>query len=348
MNGDAQLIGSTATGALSVGALTVPGRAFLAPMAGVTDLGMRRAAARFGAGLVVSEMLAADFLEDAGSAARARGDGLDLHVVQVAARDPSAIADAARMAIDCGADMVDINMGCPARRVVGGYAGAALMREPDLAASLVRAVVAVVAVASAGRVPVSVKMRLGWDEATKNAPEIARRAELEGAAMVAVHGRTRNQFYKGAADWAAIADVRAATALPLVANGDCASLPDARDMLRLSGADAVMIGRAAVGRPWLVGEIAAGLAGAAWRAPAPGDRTEAALAHLDALLCAMGRDKGLRHARKHLAAYADVAAAEGFGLAPAERARLVETASAEDAAGLLAACWSAPGGRRAA
>lgn len=336
----AQYLGDSA--ALSFGGLTIPGRAFLAPMAGVTDLGMRRAAARFGASLVVSEMVAADFLDDRQSAARAGGEGLDVHVVQIVARDPASIAEAARMAVDHGADAIDINMGCPARRVVGGYAGSALMREPDLAARLVRAAV------DAAKKPVSVKMRLGWCAEDRNAPEIARRAEIEGAALIAVHGRTRNQFYKGAADWAAIRAVRDAISLPLVANGDCAGLADAREMLRQSGADAVMIGRAALGRPWLVGEVAAGLAGADWRAPSGAERAEAARGHLEALLSAMGREKGLRHARKHLAAYADAAAADGFGLAADDRARLVRTDAPDEAAALLAACWSPDSAARAA
>ena len=341
MNNYAQKIGDRDGPLLAFGPLRLPGRAFLAPMAGVTDLGMRRAAALFGASLVISEMVDAAYLHDAQSRARAAGDGLDLHVVQIAARDPAAIGEAAKVAAGSGADALDINMGCPARRVVGGYAGAALMREPDLAARLIAAAVAAVAI------PVSVKMRLGWDEAQCNAPEIARRAELEGAQLVTVHGRTRNQFYKGRADWSAIAAVRAATSLPLVANGDCASLADARAMCAQSGADAVMIGRAAVGRPWLVGEIAAGLAGAPWRAPSSQQRADAATAHLDALLAAMG-SKGLRHARKHLAAYADAAAADGFGLPAPARARLVQTDDAREARDLLAACWTQNANVRAA
>ncbi len=172
MNNCAQKIGGRDGLLLAFGPLRLPGRAFLAPMAGVTDLGMRRAAALFGASLVISEMVDAAYLHDAQSRARAAGDGLDLHVVQIAACDPAAIAEAAKVAAGAGADALDINMGCPARRVVGGYAGAALMREPDLAARLIAAAVAAVAI------PVSVKMRLGWDEAQCNAPEIARRAEL--------------------------------------------------------------------------------------------------------------------------------------------------------------------------
>lgn len=326
---------------LRFGALALSGRAFLAPMAGVTDLGMRRAAARFGAGLVVSEMVAADYLGDALCRARLEGAGIFPHVAQICCRDPQQIAAAARFAADSGADAIDINMGCPARRVVGGYAGAALMTEPDLAARLIGAVTAAVAL------PVSVKMRLGWDARVHTAPDLARRAENEGAAMIIVHGRTRNQFYKGRADWAALAAVRAATRLPLVANGDCTSLADAVAMRAASGADAVMIGRVAVGRPWLVGEIAAGLAGRTWTPPTAQERAESAAAHLDVLLTSMGTVKGLRHARKHLAAYADAATADGFGLAPAERARLVQTEASAEAHALLNLAF-APPRRRAA
>jgi tRNA-dihydrouridine synthase len=183
-------------------------------------------------------------------------------------------------------------------------------------------------------------MRLGWDDSSKNAAEIARRVADCGAHFVTVHGRTRNQFYKGAADWRAIAAVRAAISIPLVANGDCASLADAREMLAQSGADAVMIGRAAIGRPWLVGEIGAGLSGAEdWRAPGPAEKQRAALSHFDHLIAAFGPDKGVRHARKHLAAYADFAAADGCGLGPQQRAALTRTQDAAEARDLLAACW---------
>ncbi|MFO1134803.1 MAG: tRNA dihydrouridine synthase DusB [Rhodoblastus sp.] len=318
-----------------LGARKIEAPAFLAPMSGITDLGMRRVAARFGAGLVVSEMVAASFYlaADEETRLRAEGDGLPLHVVQIAGRDPRAMAEAARLAEAAGAHAIDINMGCPAKRVVGGYAGSALMREPELAVALARATVAAV------KVPVSVKMRLGWDAAQISAPELARRLESEGVALVTVHGRTRQQFYKGHADWTAIRAVREAVALPLVANGDCSSPDDARKMLAASGADAVMIGRAAVGRPWLVGQVGASLCGRAWREPAPDEKAEAALDHYASLLSAFGKEQGVRHARKHLAAYADEAAASGAGLPRALRARLVTTSDADEAAALLARCW---------
>lgn len=284
-----------------VGAHRLPGRAILAPMSGITDIGMRRLAQRFGASMVVSEMVDSAFYTagDLSSAAKADGAGIDCHVVQIAGCQAASLSDAARLAQDQGAAIVDINMGCPAKKVVGGLAGSALMRDLDQATALIRATVAAVSV------PVTLKMRLGWDDHSLNAPELARRAEAEGVAMVTVHGRTRCQFYKGAADWGAIRAVKDAVSIPVIANGDCGSVDDASLMLERSGADAVMIGRAAMGRPWLVGDIAHALATGERRAvPSAEVRREAALEHYDLLLSLYGVDKGVRHARKHLAAYA--------------------------------------------
>jgi tRNA-dihydrouridine synthase B len=312
----------------AVGPLKLPGRAFLAPMAGVTDLGMRRAAERFGAALTFSEMLDAAFFlgRDPQSITRAEGVGIRHHVVQIAGCQPELMAETARRAEAAGAIMIDINMGCPAKRVTGGFAGSALMRDLDAATSLIRAV------AQAVKVPVSVKMRLGWDEGSRNAPELARRAEAEGVAMITVHGRTRCQFYQGKADWAAIRRVKDATRLPLVANGDCTSIEDADEMLRQSGADAVMIGRAAVGRPWFVGDVNRHLAG--WpslKAPDAATQHAVALEHYRTLLSLMGIEKGLRHARKHLAAYAATAPRASANL----RHRLVTSERPADVESLL-------------
>jgi nifR3 family TIM-barrel protein len=345
MNKFAQQLGSLlASGATTepvrVGALVVE-PAFLAPMAGVTDLAMRRIARRFGAGLAFSEMVASgDFAQSASgqsgkggreSALRALGDGVSPHAVQIAGCEPDSMAEAARLVEGAGADLIDINMGCPAKRVVGGAAGSALMRDLDHAARLIAAVTGAV------KVPVSVKMRLGWDDDSRNAPELARRAEAEGAAMVVVHGRTRQQFYRGEADWGAIRPVCEAVSIPVVANGDCRSPRDARAMLAQSGAKAAMIGRAALGQPWIVGDIAYFLRSGCER-PGPSwlERREAAQEHLACLLDLLGPAQGLRHARKHLAAYADVAAQAGGGLDSPSRRRLVESEDADEVFDLLA------------
>jgi tRNA-dihydrouridine synthase B len=293
--------------AIAIGPIRLEGRALLAPMSGVSDLMMRRIARRFGAALVFSEMVAAEtFLRgDAEASVRAEGEGLAPHAVQIVGCEARALAETARRVVDAGAVLVDINMGCPSRRVSGAMAGSALMRDLDNAERLIATVVEAVSV------PVTVKMRLGWDEASLNAPELARRAERAGARMATVHGRTRCQFYEGRADWAAVRAVVGAVAIPIVVNGDCATAEDARTMLALSGAAGVMIGRAAVGAPWLVGALSRALdEGGPAREPSDEERRESALEHLDWLMGKLGPRAGLRHARKHLAAYADQAGAE--------------------------------------
>ena len=277
-------------------AVTLPNRVFLAPMSGVSDLPFRRIAAREGAGLVVSEMVASRELAEgsAESEARMAGAGLDVHAVQLAGRTAEWMAAAAIVAERCGAHLIDINMGCPAKKVVGGRSGSALMRDLDHALTLIDATVRAV------NVPVTLKMRLGWDADTVNAPELARRAEAAGVAMVTVHGRTRCQFYEGTADWAAVRAVRDALSIPLVVNGDIANRAAAERALALSGADAVMIGRGSYGRPWWPGQLARELGG---RHLAPGV-ADLACEHYEGLVAHHGRS-GVRHARKHVAHYLD-------------------------------------------
>ncbi|MHA6641858.1 tRNA dihydrouridine synthase DusB [Mesorhizobium sp. A623] len=285
---------------LDLGGVTIRNRVFLAPMSGITDEPFRRRAYAHGAGLVVSEMVASGELAKgrAGHNLRIRHSGLPVHMVQLAGREASHMAEGARIAVGEGADIVDINMGCPAKKVTGGYAGSALMRDLDHALTLIEAVVGAV------KVPVTLKMRLGWDDDTLNAPLLAKRAENAGIVMVTVHGRTRCQFYQGKADWRAIAGVKQAVSIPVVANGDVSTPAEALAILEQSGADAVMIGRAHYGAPWLAGTIVAAAASDA--VPEGGQALASYVgAHYEDMLALYGIESGLRQARKHLGWYLD-------------------------------------------
>jgi tRNA-dihydrouridine synthase B len=321
---------------LSIGARAIRNRAFLAPMAGITDRPMRLLAARYGAGLVVSEMIASAALTTGHHdmvRKLAASPGLP-HMVQLAGCEAEWMARAAKIAEDAGADIIDINFGCPAKRVTNGYAGSALMRVPDLAQSLVSAVV------GATTRPVTVKMRLGWDDESINAPDIARRAVDAGAQMITVHGRTRQQFYKGEARWAPVRAVVEAVDVPVVVNGDITDLDRAREALELSGAAAVMIGRGAQGQPWVVGQIAAGLAGAtARRAPIGDELTAIVIEHYEGVLSEYGVQVGVRAARKHLDWYLGAAA---LAVPRALRRQLVEAETPDEAIDLIQIIFSHP------
>jgi tRNA-dihydrouridine synthase B len=296
---------------LRIGNIEFRNRVALAPMSGVTDLPFRTLAWRFGAGFVVTEMVASRELVGNASEswARLKNSGIKPHIVQLAGREAHWMAEAAKIAAANGADIIDINMGCPAKKVTGGYSGSALMRDPDHALSLVEATVKAV------DVPVTLKMRLGWDENSINAPLIARRAQEAGVQAITVHGRTRMQFYTGKADWDAIRAVREVISVPLVANGDVDTVADAQEILRRSGADAVMAGRSSQGRPWHVGV----LAGAASH-PDQAEIADIFVEHYEMMLEFYGADTGLRHARKHVGWYLDRFASD---LAGAEKGSIL-------------------------
>jgi nifR3 family TIM-barrel protein len=330
-----------------IGGVRVNGRALIAPMTGVSDLPFRHAASRRGAPYVATEMVACDaFAKSRPDVVRraAVGDGLPLMVIQLVGREPHWVAKAACLAEDAGAEIVDFNMGCPAKEVTGALSGSALMREPDLALRLIDA-----AVGGTSR-PVTLKMRLGWDHASINAPLIAARAEAAGVKAITVHGRTRQQFYKGVADWRAVAAVKAAVKIPVIVNGDIVDAGSAREALSQSGADAVMIGRGAYGRPWIASAIDHALeSGGEMVEPGMEERLSIALDHLRDSLAFYGEKHGLKIFRKHLGWYVENAPAQASAEVRREaKSRLCRMTSASEVEVALVELWTGGGLKLAA
>jgi tRNA-dihydrouridine synthase B len=326
------------TDTLIIGDVTIGGRVLTAPMTGVSDLPFRRAASRLGAAYVATEMVACElFAQGRPDVVRraAVGDGLKLTVIQLVGRRAEWMARGARMVEAAGADIIDINMGCPAKEVTGGLSGSALMRDLDLAERLIAATV------EATTRPVTLKMRLGWDDASKNAPELAARAQALGVRAITVHGRTRQQFYGGVADWRAVADVKAAVSVPVIVNGDIVDAAGARAALEQSGADAVMIGRGAYGRPWIVRGIEDALVrGGEAHEPDLETRLAIVLEHLRDSLAFYGDRLGLKIFRKHLAWYVETAGVPASAEARrAMKSQLCRMTSAQEVEAALTALW---------
>jgi len=334
---------------LKIGDVTIPGRVLTAPMTGVSDLPFRRIASSCGAPYVATEMVACDafargrpaVVRRAAIGAKEDEKALPLMVIQLVGRSPEWIAGGAKLAEEAGADLIDLNMGCPAKEVTGALSGSALMREPELAARLIEAAV------NATQRPVTLKMRLGWDDQTRNAPEIAAMAEMLGIKAITVHGRTRQQFYGGKADWRAVAEVKKTVRIPVIVNGDIIDAASARTALSQSGADAVMIGRGAYGRPWIASALDKALFDTAMGGdadmtePSLAQRLGIALEHFTDTLRFYGDALGLKIFRKHLGWYVEQALYPADpGLRRQTRARLCQIDNANGVESALAALWS--------
>ena len=325
---------------LKIGNVTIPGRVLCAPMTGVTDLPARRIAVAEGSPYVATEMVACDAFARGRPdvVRRAAGEDLPLRVIQLVGRDPQWVAAGAKLAEQAGADIIDLNFGCPAKEVTGALSGSALMREPELARRIIAAAV------DATARPVTLKMRLGWDENSRNAPEFAALAQSLGVRAITVHARTRSQFYKGVADWDAVAEVRKATSLPLIVNGDIVCADTARAALAGSGADAVMIGRGSYGRPWAAAAIDRALDDPACGKaiePGLGHRLEVALKHFSETLKFYGDAMGLKIFRKHLGWYVEQAFMPAdAAVRRAAKARLCQIDDPGAVESALAALWS--------